>query len=104
MKKKFSPKELYWQNHIKTFLNSGQKQVDYCKEHNLNAKTFSVRKSEYFKHQNMGDQEDVDNFVPLNNKKSISIKLSNGIELSFDHEPDPVWMGTVLGSLESLNA
>ena len=104
MKRKLSPKELYWQNHIKTFLNSGLKQVDYCKEHNLNAKTFSVRKSEYFRNQNSEDSDSVDNFIPLNNKKNISIKLSNGVELSFNHEPDPVWMGRVLGSLENLNA
>ena len=104
MKKKLSPKELYWQNHIRTFLNSGLKQVDYCKEHNLNAKTFSVRKSEYFRHNDNIENESSNNFVPLNNKKNISIKLSNGVELSFDHEPDPVWMGAVLGSLENLNA
>ena len=95
--KKLTKADLYWKNHIEQFLKSGLAQVDYCKKHGLNAKSFSVRKSEYFRRERKTSK---DAFVPIIKKgSSFTIKLSTGLELSFDETPDPTWIGSVLKSI-----
>ena len=100
MKKKISAKDQFWFNHIEQASNLDIPQATYCRQHGLNPKTFSVRKSQYKKWKNSQNISKNDNFVPLEtNKSSISIKLSTGLELIFDKIPDPNWMGAVIQSL-----
>ena len=99
--KKLTVKELYWYNHVATCLQSGMQQLDYCKKHDLNPKSFSVRKSEYFRRQKKMT-EDTHNFIPLESSPStVTIKLSTGEEIKFDKMPDPSWVGSVLKELSS---
>lgn len=105
MKKKLTPKEGFWYNHVKSFLTSGMQQVDYCKKHDLNPKSFSVRKSEYFKRHKEEQFESSNQFIPLSPTSShLSVKLPSGIELTFDKVPDPIWMGKVLHSFGAIDA
>jgi len=39
----------HWINHIEAWQNSDQNQASYCRQHKLNAKSFSGRISEYKK-------------------------------------------------------
>jgi hypothetical protein len=97
--KQLSKRDQFWNNHIEAFLDSGLIQKDYCKKHGINHKSFSVRKSEYFKRQR--HLEGQDKFIPLTSPVSIKIKLSNGAELSFDKTPDPSWIGAILKEMDS---
>jgi hypothetical protein len=36
-----------WQDHIEAWQGSGLKQADYCRQHNINYKTFITRLSDY---------------------------------------------------------
>ena len=36
-----------WQDHIEAWQGSGLKQADYCRQHNINYKTFIARLSDY---------------------------------------------------------
>lgn len=99
--KKLSKADLFWKNHIKQFQLSELSQVDYCRMHNLNAKSFSARKSKFQReHREYQVESNKQNFIPINEKNELfKIKLSSGLELSFDKTPDPLWLASILKSI-----
>lgn len=91
-----------WENHIQQCERSGQKQLEYCRQFNLNPKTYSVWKH---KIQNeRGPERTL--FVPLKREAAAEfvIKTSSGFELKFPQIPEPKWMAQFLKNLEAHNA
>lgn len=96
--KQLTKREIFWHDHVKTFLESGIAQADYCRKHGLNQKSFSVRKSQYLKIQKNGPNN---SFVPINKPdKQISLTLANGIQIMLDQTTDPEWIAKLISSVE----
>lgn len=89
----------FWLDHFKKFEQSGLSQIQYCKMNNINHKSFSAQKSLLRKNSKKSEH----NFVPLIDKSSDTLfilKLSNGMEISFNQTPDPHWIGQMIKSLD----
>lgn len=100
MTKQPSQKQQFWINHIKNHQQSNLTQAEYCKQHNINNKSFSSQKSQLSK--NIINQTE-SLFLPLQTAKknnSFSIKINNGMEIKFDSIPEPIWIAKLLNSID----
>ena len=95
--------EAFWKKHVKNFYNGDLSQNEYCRRHRLKVPTFSAYK---FKYANEITQDSAPkkNFVPVANEAAdtrgpITVSLNGGIILTFDKEPNPSWLGKVLGAI-----
>lgn len=79
----------YWRNHVNTWEASGGTQSNYCREHQLSERLFSLWKNKFIKEQSPDPEPEV-NFVPViathnttsaNNDSRVTITLPNGIRL-----------------------
>ncbi len=95
-----STRDQFWLNHVKKWQKSGVAQAQYCRLNNINHKTFSSKKS-VFKNNNLLETEDSEqNFIPINTVESFKVKISGGVELTFDKAPDVNWFSKLLTTLE----
>jgi hypothetical protein len=67
----------YWYNHIKAWEDDGGTQSNYCRQHKLSERLFSLWKNKFIKEQSPALETPVD-FVPLRKKEAIQPAVSNG--------------------------
>jgi len=93
----------FWKTHIERWEKSGQTQRLYCQNHKLNLKSFTSRKTSIKK--SMASQPKEKKFIALKEVVSnpIKIKLSNGMELTFDEIPSPIWFGKLISEINENN-
>lgn len=79
----------YWQQHISTWEADGGTQSNYCRQHKLSERLFSLWKNKFIKEQRVEMDEKVE-FVavqtskkaaPAINHDGVTIALPNGIRL-----------------------
>jgi len=101
-KSDFNSAKDYWSFHVENFEKTGGKAVDYCKNFNINKKSFSAQKSVL---KRLNTKKSFSNgssdFISLTDVEgaveSKIIKLSIlGTELVFNKEPEPKWLAQVL--------
>ena len=89
-----------WVNHIKAWQNSGLRPSVYCKQQNLNYKTFSARLSDYRKVH----QEPLSAFIPVEVKplrgQSIVLKHGKGHQVMLPATVSAAWLGELLRCLD----
>ena len=96
------PLSVQHQSHIEAWQSSGLTQVEYCRKHSINAKTFSnwLRRfrSEQVAHS-------VSPLVPVEIKPNtsldcLSLHLKQGYTLKLSANVSPQWLGDLLKCLD----
>jgi hypothetical protein len=101
-KSDFDSAKDYWVYHIENFEKVGGKAIDYCRNFNINRKSFSAQKSILKKLNSKRPSPKVSSsFISLTDIETPAepktIKLSIlGTELVFNKEPEPKWLAQVL--------
>ena len=79
----------YWHEHINAWRAAGGTQSDYCREHDLSERLFSLWKNKFLKEQERAKPSDID-FLPVMTRpratpkataEPIGIRLPNGLHL-----------------------
>jgi hypothetical protein len=91
-----------WQAHIESWQGSGLTQAEYCRQQNINIKTFAARLSEY-RHQHKTDQavlipivvDEVAKPVP----EKIILHCSQGHRLELPGTVSVAWLSDLLRRL-----
>jgi len=82
---KITQKQIYWQNHIEQWSQSGLSQAAYCRKNNLNLKSFNYFKSR-LKKKNLPvqfvqvpiEQSQTPSFLKLNLGSSFQLEIPDG--------------------------
>jgi len=101
-KSDFDSAKDYWVFHIENFEKVGGKSIDYCKNYNINRKSFSAQRSVLKKlNSKRSSSKATSGFISLTDteppigSKTITLSIL-GTELIFVKEPDPKWLAQVL--------
>lgn len=92
----------YWLTHIKDWQRSGLSQVAYCRQHDLNANSFTGRLSEFRKQESIASAElipikvKVDEEVPL---PHVLILTVQGCRLELPTTISAQWLAELLRCL-----
>jgi len=94
-----------WQDHIEAWQGSGLKQADYCRQHNINYKTFIARLSDYRRTR----EEDKTVLIPVTVTKeavaplpeaqALVLLLRQGHRLELPESVSAQWLSALLRGL-----
>jgi hypothetical protein len=89
-----------WNSHIEDWQHSGLKQVEYCRQHHLNRRTFSARLSDYRK----SHQDDRPVLIPIRVQSTLSpamvIKHAKGVHVELPMTTSASWLAELLRCLD----
>lgn len=94
-----------WQDHIEAWQGSGLKQVDYCRQHNINYKTFIARLSDYRRTREEGKTALIPVTVtkgavgPLPEPQPFVLLLRQGHRLELPESVSAQWLSALLRGL-----
>jgi hypothetical protein len=106
MKTKLTTRKKFWLDHVRNQVQSNLSQSEYCRVHKINPKSFSAQKSILLKEFPLEENNPDNLFIPVKKKNlndSVTVKLSSGIELSFDKLPDATWIANVVYEMSLKN-
>lgn len=86
-----------WQKIVEKFKLSGLSKSEFCRSQNLSFHQFNYWANKFKDHSSSTDA--LSDFIPLQPKGEIRIKLNSGPELTFSSEIDPVWVSRLISEL-----
>jgi hypothetical protein len=89
-----------WESHIEGWQRSGLKQSEYCRQHNLNSRTFSARLSEYRKCH----MAELPSLIPIQVQTSVAalivLKHAKGVYVELPMTLSASWLAELLKCLD----
>jgi len=84
----------YWLEHVNQWKATGIKQSDYCREHRLSERLFSVWKNRFIKEEQT-DASSGPDFLPVTTKTVAAVACSDDITV---HLPNGIYLKVGLSS------
>lgn len=89
-----------WKTHIEGWRHSGLKQSEYCRQYNLNSRTFSARLADYRK----SHMAELPALIPIRVQPSLAalivLKHAKGVHIELPMTTSASWLAELLKCLD----